>query len=438
MIAWRPLAILVGCVLFLAVLVVGSGMMTGLDGLREMWREIRVYVIAGGLITVLALASLVAIVVARLRARKQRDMARYELVLGQADEATHDEVAAAAEALVQALRSTLVERVAGGQPWLAIESWHVPPTTAGETGNALLMILCEPAMLESALAALRRAYPNLTVRCASETGEPVRYDAPRFEPAHVLRVRKARDWALPVGGSSGSSDHSNARSVMATVIRQQQKVGNDGLVSCVRWCLLPADESVDSLAARRLRRLAREHGASELGGQRRRRRGAAQRRRRAVLRRAAISDPAHSTARRRPLRRSAGRVSAARQPGAVDARRQHVRRTSDGHPPEALPAPLGTSHAARAARIRRARRCGSPASSGCSSSCRRWAASTTFRWPATPCRTCPRPRRFRAASTAGYRCHPALNEHARGFRTTMEVPAEDEEVLVGELVGEDA
>ena len=142
MIAWRPLAILGGCVLFLAVLVVGSGMMTGLDGLREIWREIRVYVLAGGVIAVLALASLVAMVVARLRARKQRDMARYELVLGQADEATHDEVAAAAEALVQGLRSTLVERVAGGQPWLAIESWHVPPTTAGETGNALLMILC--------------------------------------------------------------------------------------------------------------------------------------------------------------------------------------------------------------------------------------------------------------------------------------------------------
>jgi len=33
---------------------------------------------------------------------------------------------------------------------------------------------------------------------------------------------------------------------------------------------------------------------------------------------------------------------------------------------------------------------------------------------------------------------PSADEHARGFRITMEVPAEDEEVLVGELVGEDA
>ncbi len=256
MIAWRPLAVLVASALFLAALVVGAGLRTGLDGLREMWIEIRPYAIAAAIITALALAALVATVLARLRARKQRDMARYQLVLGQADEATHDEAAAAAEALVQALRSTLVERVAGGQPWLALESWHVPPTAAGETGTALLMALCEPLALGPALAALRRAYPNLTVRSDPETGEPTRYEAPRFEPAHVLRVRKARDWVLPVGATGASADHSNARSVMATVIRQQQRAGRDGLVSCVRWCLLPADESVDALAARRLRRMA--------------------------------------------------------------------------------------------------------------------------------------------------------------------------------------
>ncbi len=256
MIAWRPLSILIGSVLLLAALVVGAGMMTGTQGLREMWAEIRPWVLAAAAVGLMAVCSVVVMFVTRLRAREGRDMARYQLVLGQADEATHDEASAAAEALVQALRSTLIERVAGGQPWLAIESWHVPPTVPGETGNALLMVLCEPRTVAPALAALRRAYPNLTVRCDPETGEPRRYDAPRFEAAHVLRLRKAREWVLPVGGSSLSPDHSNARSVMATVIRQQQEVGKDGLVSCVRWCLLPADESVDALAARRLRRLA--------------------------------------------------------------------------------------------------------------------------------------------------------------------------------------
>jgi hypothetical protein len=255
-IAWRPLAVLTGSTLFLVALVVGAGMMTGVEGLREMWAQIRIYAFAAAAIALCSLIAVTATVVARIRARARRDLARYELVLGQADEATHDEVSAAAEGLVQALRSTLVERIAAGQPWLALECWHIPPTSAGETGSALLMVLCEPAMLDPALAALRRAYPNLTVRCDPETGRPRRHEAPRFAPAHVLRVRKARDWVLPVGGTADSADHSNARSVLATVIRQQQQVGEQGLVSCVRWCLLPADESVDGLAARRLRRLA--------------------------------------------------------------------------------------------------------------------------------------------------------------------------------------
>jgi len=436
-IAWRPLAVLIGCVLFLAVLVVGSGMMTGLDGLFEMWREIRVYVLAGGVIAVLALASLVAMVVARLRARKQRDMARYELVLGQADEATHDEVAAAAEALVQALRSTFVERVAGGQPWLAIESWHVPPTTAGETGNALLMMLCEPAMLDPALAALRRAYPNLTVRCNRETGEPLRYDAPRFEPAHVLRVRKARDWALPVGGSSGSPDHSNARSVMATVIRQQQKAGTEGLVSCVRWCLLPADESVDALAARRLRRLAQstEHQNSAVSADvvEAQRSGGG-----------ALCFVELQSAIQRAPGRDMGRygdlqaacrllVSPALSMRGVNTfverqmvirqklyRRRWARATPPVLPDQTgatlwftgelglfieLPS-LGSEHDLPVAR------------------------NTVPHLPA--------PAALPRGQHRGLALPATADEHARGFRTTIEVPVEDEELLVGELVGEDA
>ena len=164
MIAWRPLAILLGSAAFLTALVVGAGLMTGLQGLREMWLEVRPYAIASGVLANVAVLAVAAMVAARLRARTRRELVRYQLVLGQADEATDDEAAAAAEALVQVLRSTLVERVAGGQPWLALESWHVPPTGPGETGSALLMVLCEPVTLGPALAELRRAYPNLTVR----------------------------------------------------------------------------------------------------------------------------------------------------------------------------------------------------------------------------------------------------------------------------------
>jgi hypothetical protein len=153
------------------------------------------------------------------------------------------------------LRCTLTARVRGGQPWLAIESWHVPSTRAGETGTGLLMLLCEPEMLDPALAELRRASANLTVRRDSN-GAPLPYGRPRFAAGHVLRVHKARDWALPIGSAKGRPESSNARSVLAAVVRQQQEVGHRGFTSCVRWCLQPVAESVDGQAARRLRRMA--------------------------------------------------------------------------------------------------------------------------------------------------------------------------------------
>jgi hypothetical protein len=435
-IAWRPLAILISSVLFLAVLVVGSGMMTGLDGLREMWREIRGYVIAGAVVTLLAMVAVIAMVVQRLRARKQRDMARYQLVLGQADEATHDEVAAAAEALVQALRSTLVERVAGGQPWLAIESWHVPPTTPGETGNALLMVLCEPTTLEPALAALRRAYPNLTVRCDVETGEPLRYEAPRFEAAHVLRVRKARDWALPVGGASGSSDHSNARSVMATVIRQQQKVGNDGLVSCVRWCLLPADESVDSLAARRLRRLAEstEHQNSAVSAdviEAQRSGGGALC---FVELQSAVQRAPGSQAGRYADLQALCRllVSPALSMRGVNTfverqmviRQKLYRRRWARATPPVLPDQMGATlwFSGELGLFIELPSLGSEHDLPL-------ARNTIPHLPA--------PAALPRGQHRGLPMPPTPEQHARGFRTSIEVPAEDDEVLVGELVGED-
>jgi len=231
-IAWRAIATLVGLLLALVLMVVAAGSLTG--GMGELWAEIRTPVLVLSAILAAAVVSAVMMIAARVRGRGAREMVRYQLVLAQADEATHEEIAQACDALVQMLRCTLVSRVCGGQ----------------------LMILCEPQTLDPAIAALRRAYPNLTVRHDRETGAPAPYVSPRFSPEHVLRVRKARDWALPIGAIKGSGDTSNARSVMASVIRQQQQLGKTGYLSCVRWCLMPADESVDGRAARRLRRMA--------------------------------------------------------------------------------------------------------------------------------------------------------------------------------------
>jgi hypothetical protein len=175
-------------------------------------------------------------------------------VLSQADEATFEEVAAACEQLVQTVRQSLTERFMEGQPWLAVESWFVPATRRGETGTAALMLLCGPRVRDNAMAALRRAYPDLSLRPdpASGDGEPLQFAQPGFVPGHVLRVRKTRPWALPIGTAGNQHENSNARSTMAGIIRQQQQAGR---LSCVRWCIMPAADQLDSRAAERLVRI---------------------------------------------------------------------------------------------------------------------------------------------------------------------------------------
>ena len=247
-----PLLLLTG-VLVASLLVVFALELTG-ESLGELWGEIAlpatVLAVSFALLPVLALATSVG----RIRNRRRRALGRYQLVLSQADEASFEEVAAACEQLVQSLRQSLTRRITNGQPWLALESWFLPPQGAGETGTSALILLCEPASRESALAALRRAYPDLTLRAGAD-GEPLELVQPSFVPGHVLRVRKARSWTLPIGAGGGPHERSSARSTMAGIIRQQQQAHR---LSCVRWCLMPAADQLDSRAAERLGRLAGE------------------------------------------------------------------------------------------------------------------------------------------------------------------------------------
>ncbi|MGI8944773.1 MAG: hypothetical protein ACR2GL_00855 [Thermoleophilaceae bacterium] len=221
------------------------------ENLGELWVEIALPVtVLGASLALLALMG-VGCSARRVRNRRRRPMARYQLVLAQADEATFEEVGAACEQLVQTLRQSLTRRLSAGQPWLALESWFLAPRREGETGTATLMLLCEPRTRDPALAALRRAYPDLTLRPGAH-GEPFEYAAPSFVPGHVLRVRRARSWALPLGSAGRGRDGSSARATMAGVIRQQQQAGR---LSCVRWCITPAADQLDSRAAERLARL---------------------------------------------------------------------------------------------------------------------------------------------------------------------------------------
>lgn len=255
MIGARAAFVVLSSVLVASLLVILGLQATG-DDLGSMWQEIWLPLSVIAVCVALLAACVAASAVVRVRNRHRRAMARYQLVLSQADEANFEEVAATFELLVQTAREAMTERLLAGQPWVALESWFLPAQRAGETGTAALMLLCQPHRRESAMAAMRRAYPDLTLRAdpASPEGAPLEFAQPSFVPGHVLRVRKTRGWAHPLGLAGHRYETSNARSTMADIIRQQQQAGR---VSCVRWCVLPAADQVDSRAADKLARLAR-------------------------------------------------------------------------------------------------------------------------------------------------------------------------------------
>ena len=106
-----PLLVLAG-LLLVALLAVFALQLTGED-LGELWRDIGCRGRARRLPRAARPAALGCAAV-RIRNRRRRPMARYQLVLSQADEATFEEVAAACEQLVQTLRESLTERLTGG------------------------------------------------------------------------------------------------------------------------------------------------------------------------------------------------------------------------------------------------------------------------------------------------------------------------------------
>ena len=246
----RVVVLSLGGVLVVVLLAVFALTLSGED-MSELWGElvlpVAVLAVCFGLLW-LGFGLSAAL---RIRNRRRRALGRYQLVLSQADEATFEEVAAAYEQLVQTVRESLTERFADGQPWFALESWFVPAGQVGETGVAALMLLCEPHTREHAMASLRRAFPDVSLRPdpAAADGSPLEFVQPGFVPGHVLRVKKTRSWALAVGSVGRLNEGSNARSTMAGIIRQQQQAGR---LSCVRWCVLPAADQLDSRAAQKL------------------------------------------------------------------------------------------------------------------------------------------------------------------------------------------
>jgi hypothetical protein len=256
-IAWRPFVAGGLGVVALVLMVLLTGLLT--DDVAGTWQAVFAPL---GLIFAMCFCALFSVGVMsamRIRARARRDLTRYEILLPQGDEAPAHEVWAMCDALVKTVRATLVARLFTGQPWVAFEFWHDPPRSAGETGEATMMLLCEPQTVGRVIATMRRIAPNIAVR--HEHGAPKRFDELHFMPDHVLRVAKSLEFLLPI--TDPRAGRASARSATASITRTQQDLGAQGFASCVRVCILPAAGSMDHIAARRLRRMAdRAEGAN--------------------------------------------------------------------------------------------------------------------------------------------------------------------------------
>jgi hypothetical protein len=250
----RPGIILAFCALLIGALAMVIAQALGAKAPGSAITNIERSAAMFGAIGLVPCAAVLVAVGNRIRQRRVRRVERYQLAISQADEASVEDVATAYEQLVQIVRTTRLRRLYAGQPWLAIESWFVPPRNKGETGVATLMLVCSPEVRESAMAALRHAYPDLAIVGSGidNNVEALPGLPDGFIPHHVMRVRKVRSWALPVGTTADQHEASNSHSTMAAIIRQQQQAGR---LSCVRWCLLPAGEGLDSRAPQKLERL---------------------------------------------------------------------------------------------------------------------------------------------------------------------------------------
>jgi hypothetical protein len=250
----RPGAILAFCALLIGALAMVIAQALGAAAPGSVVTSIQHTAATFGALGLVPCAVVLLAVGNRIRQRRVRAVERYQLAISQADEASVEDVATAYEQLVQIVRTTRLRRLYAGQPWLAIESWFVPPHDKGETGVATLMLVCSPLVRESAMAALRHAYPDLAIvgNGMNNSVEALPGLPDGFTPHHVMRVRKVRAWALPVGMTTDQREASNSHSTMAAIIRQQQQAGR---LSCVRWCLLPAGEGLDSRAPQKLERI---------------------------------------------------------------------------------------------------------------------------------------------------------------------------------------
>jgi hypothetical protein len=185
----------------------------------------------------------------RLRNRLTREYARYEVKLSMHDDAKPGDLEDMVEALGAAVRKRYNDRVADGQPFVAIELWHRP----SEAGAQWTMCLvCEAEIARTLEGIIASAYPDIRIgREFDEQPQPFAW--PAETPGHVMRFRKRRAFIHPLGSPVplASQRHGKTTALIEAVAMTQCAVGAPSLV---RFQLMPASEQLEDRARRRLER----------------------------------------------------------------------------------------------------------------------------------------------------------------------------------------
>jgi hypothetical protein len=185
-----------------------------------------------------------ALVLGRVRARRQREYALYELHLSPHDEAKPQDLEDMVEAIANTVRVFPAERARTGQPFVALELHH----GAGATGAMewSIGVRCEPRLAVALDAALSAAYPD--VRLGHVLGEAPRSRAGTLRaPGYVLRFRKERSFIYPL---VASGDELSSPPLEA--VAQAQVAA--GAPSVVRFQLTPAPGFFEGVARALYRR----------------------------------------------------------------------------------------------------------------------------------------------------------------------------------------
>ena len=186
---------------------------------------------------------LAVLVLRRMRQRRRRTYALYELHLSTHDEAKPQDLEDMVESVANVIRAFPGDRARNGQPFVALELI----SGAGQDGMEWSINLrCEPASVRAVDAAICAAYPDVRVGRRHAEAPLPRPGALRV-PGHVMRFRKERSFVYALV----APDEALASPPLEQIALAQVALEAP---SVVRFQLTPTPSFFEELARRRYRR----------------------------------------------------------------------------------------------------------------------------------------------------------------------------------------